>query len=76
MEGALKIEQDAFSPKIREKYQFDLNKGLWWQMMNTNWNLEEYNDYLDNPKVLINPWRPMKLFDNVFLETITQGPWF
>ena len=68
-------KQDAYSPKLKEKFSFDLNKGLWWQMMNTKWNLEEYNDYIDQPKHLFNPLRSVRLFDNTFLETVTMGPW-
>ena len=40
MEGAEAIKQDAFSPKLVEPFTFDPSKGLWWQMMNTKWNLE------------------------------------
>ena len=43
--------------------------------MNTQWNLDQYNDYLDAPKVLINPWRSVRLFDNPIAELITMGPW-
>ena len=28
--GAENIEQDKLSPKLREKYEFDVEKGLWW----------------------------------------------
>ena len=45
-------------------------------MMWTEWNLKEYIDYLEEPKLLITPWRTVKLFDNWFLETITQGPYW
>ena len=44
--------------------------------MFATWNMEEYNEYLDNPKLLINPWRSVVLFDNWFIETITMGPWY
>jgi 4-hydroxysphinganine ceramide fatty acyl 2-hydroxylase len=61
---------------MKEKYEFDTTKGLWWQMMWTPWTLEEYIQYLEEPKVLINPWRNVKLFDNWFFEEITQGPYW
>lgn len=75
MEGAEKIHQDSLSPKLKEPFMFDMSKGIWWQMMNTQWNLDQYNNYLDSPKVLINPWRSVKLFDNPIAELITMGPW-
>jgi len=28
--GAENIEQDKLSPKLQEKYEFDVEKGLWW----------------------------------------------
>ena len=45
-------------------------------MMWTEWTLEEYVQYLEEPKILLNPWRQVKLFDNWFLENFTQGPWW
>ena len=38
--------------------------------------MEEYNEYLDNPKLLISPWRSVRLFDNTLIETVTMGPWY
>lgn len=77
IQGAENIPQDTQNPKImKEKYVFDTTKGLWWQMMWTPWTLEEYIQYLEEPKLLINPWRNVKLFDNWFLEAITQGPYW
>ena len=70
------MKQDAFHPGLKEKHEFDPSKGLWWQMMKHEWNLEEYNEYLDNPKVLISPWRSVRLFDNWLVETVTMGPWY
>ena len=58
------------------EYEFDVTKGHWWQMMNTKWTLDDYINYLEEPKMLINPWRNVKLFDNVALEWITGGPWY
>ena len=45
-------------------------------MMWTEWNLKEYLDYLEEPKILLSPWRPVKLFDNPFMEWVTQGPYW
>ena len=40
------------------------------------WTLGEYIEYLEEPKILINPWRSVRLFDNDLLETLTMGPWY
>jgi len=37
--------------------------------------MAQYREYLDKPKTLVNPWRSVKLFDNIILETVTMGPW-
>jgi cytochrome b involved in lipid metabolism len=30
IQGAENITQDVFSPKLKEKYEFDISKGHWW----------------------------------------------
>jgi hypothetical protein len=45
-------------------------------MMWTEWTLKEYLDYLEEPKILLSPWRAVKLFDNPFMEWVTQGPYW
>ena len=76
IKGAENITQDKLSPTLREPFEFDLSKGHWWQMMWTEWTLEDYVNYCEQPKMLINPWRNVRLFDNDALEWITGGPWF
>lgn len=44
--------------------------------MNTDWTHEEYIKYLAEPKILLSPWRNVKLFDNAVFEFLTQGPWW
>jgi 4-hydroxysphinganine ceramide fatty acyl 2-hydroxylase len=46
------------------------------QLLNTKWTLKDYLEYLDEPKILINPWRSIILFDNPLLEAITIAPWY
>jgi len=76
MSYADKIKQDIDEPRLVDKWGFDFNKGLWWQMHNTKWTLKEYNEYLELPKTLVNPWRSVKLFDNWLLEFVTRAPWY
>jgi len=44
--------------------------------MNTEWSYDEYYDYINDPKVLVNPIRNVKLFDNGALELLTMTPWW
>lgn len=62
--------------KLNSKFDFDYNKGLWWQVMNTEWTYEEYYDYINDPKVLVNPIRNVRLFDSDFVELFTITPWY
>lgn len=61
---------------LNSKIDFDYNKGLWWQIWNTDWTYEEYYDYINDPKVLVNPIRDLRLFDNDFCEMLTITPWW
>jgi len=70
------IKQDIDEPRLVDKWNFDLSKGLWWQMHNTKWTLKDYNQYLAEPNTLVNPWRSVKMFDNWILEVATRSPWY
>uniref|UniRef100_A0A7S3CN35 Fatty acid 2-hydroxylase n=1 Tax=Strombidium rassoulzadegani TaxID=1082188 RepID=A0A7S3CN35_9SPIT len=61
---------------LNSKFDFDYNRGIWWQIWNTEWTFEEYYDYINDPKVLVNPIRDLRLFDNGVLELLTLTPWF
>jgi len=39
-------------------------------------NLEEYVEFINEPKHLVNPIRSLRLFDNPILEFFTMTPWF
>mmetsp|Transcript_32950 Transcript_32950/g.50392 ORF Transcript_32950/g.50392 Transcript_32950/m.50392 type:complete len:186 (-) Transcript_32950:264-821(-) len=65
----------AEAEKIKH-YGFDYTKGIFWQMLNAKWNLDEYRNYLDQPKTFVTPWRGFRLFDNPIMELVTQGPWW
>ena len=45
-------------------------------MWNTEWTHADYIKYLAEPKILLSPWRNVKLFENPFMEWITQGPYW
>jgi len=47
IKGAENITQDKLSPTLREPFEFDLSKGHWWQMMWTEWTLEDYVNYCE-----------------------------
>jgi len=38
--------------------------------------LEEYVQFINEPKHLVNPIRSLKIFDNGFLELFSLTPWF
>uniref|UniRef100_A0A7S3MVI9 Fatty acid 2-hydroxylase n=1 Tax=Strombidium inclinatum TaxID=197538 RepID=A0A7S3MVI9_9SPIT len=58
--------------------EFDYSKGLFKQMWDCDWSFEEYYVFINEPKVLVNPVRNLKLFDGYFsfLEIVTMTPWW
>jgi 4-hydroxysphinganine ceramide fatty acyl 2-hydroxylase len=62
--------------QLNSKLDFDYNKGLLWQVWNTEWTFEEYYSYINDPKVLVNPIRDVKLFDNVVMEYLSRAEWW
>lgn len=74
------VEQDDSKlKKVKEEYDgkwnFDYSKGMVWQVMQAKFTMEDYYDFLEKPKTLVNPWRTVRLFDNPIMEFVTQGPW-
>lgn len=61
---------------INDKFKFDYDKGIVLQVFNHDWTLEEYNQWSNEPKLLVNPVRDMKAFDNWFLELCSKTPWW
>lgn len=63
---------------IESKIKLDYNKGLFWQMLEIcpklSW--DEYVQFINEPKHLVNPVRDIKLFDNPILEALTSTPWY
>jgi len=55
---------------------FDYNKALMFQVWNATWTFEEYVEYINEPKHLVNPTRDVKLFDFAPFEFATQSPWW
>ena len=45
-------------------------------MHKANLKWDEYIEYINQPKHLVNPIRDLILFDNPFLEFLTKTPWY
>lgn len=45
-------------------------------MWYTEWKFEDYVQWINEPKHIVNPIRDVKLFGNPFLEAITMSPWY
>lgn len=54
----------------------DYNKGLLTQLWNTKLSREDYVKFIEEPKHLINPVRPVILFNTTWLEMFTKTPWY
>jgi hypothetical protein len=65
-----KEKLDAF----KKKYNIDLTKPLWKQV--SCLGKEEYNDFINDPKHLIDPPRDVPLYSNPILELVSKTPWW
>jgi len=54
----------------------DYSRGILNQLWVLKYTQEEYIQYINEPKHLINPVRDAKLFDSWYLEMLTKTPWF
>ena len=72
IEGAAGL--DGF--QLSDKFKFDYNRGIIWQIFIQKWSFEEYVQYINEPKLLVNPVRDIKMFDNAFLEYFSRTPWW
>ena len=62
--------------ELESKFQFDYTKGLFVQLWHTEWTFDEYYQYINEPKHLVNPVRNLRLFDSDICELLTMCPWF
>jgi 4-hydroxysphinganine ceramide fatty acyl 2-hydroxylase len=46
------------------------------QIHNANFTFDEYVTYINEPKHFVNPVRDLILFDNWFLEQVSQTQWY
>lgn len=45
-------------------------------MWNATWTFDEYVEFINEPKHLVNPVRDVKLFHFYPFEFVTQSPWW
>ena len=63
-----------YGNELNSKIQFDYTKSLFWQLVKTDWSYEDYMQYINEPKHLVNPVRNLWLFDFQPLEIVTMTP--
>ena len=63
-----------YGNELNSKIQFDYTKSLFWQLVQTDWSYEDYMQYINEPKHLVNPVRNLWLFDFQPLEIVTMTP--
>lgn len=63
--------------ELQSKYKFDYNRGLVYQLWTSDISHEDYIQWVNEPKHIINPVRDVVLFDNYYLENyLAKTPWF
>lgn len=66
---------DLLGQEFKSKFNIDYDKALLYQLFDANWTLEEYTDFINEPKILTNPVRDIKLFEHPFLEACSKARW-
>lgn len=61
------------NPPKNPKFQFDYNKGLFWQVWTADWTWEEYVEYINTPKHFIKMPKEYKFCDNPILNYFFKG---
>jgi len=61
---------------LQSKIKLDYSKGLYKQMLAANLTWDDYIQFINEPKHLVNPVRDIILFDNSFFEFFTMTPWY
>jgi len=59
-----------------KKYSFDYDRGLLYQIFTAEFTFEDYVNYINEPKHLVNPIRDVRLFDHWFLEVCSKTSWW
>lgn len=70
------IDEDYTDQKKVRSDSFDYNRGISYQVWSKEWKLEEYMDFINEPKQFVNPVRDLKMFDNPYLEPLSKCPWY
>lgn len=62
--------------KCVAKIKLDYNKALFGQLWDTKMTYDEYFQFINEPKHLVNPIRDIRCFDNPYLEQLSMTPWY
>lgn len=65
-----------FGEEFESKYEFDYDKPLLAQIYKANWSFKEYSQYINEPKILTNPVRDIRLFEADWAEYLSLAPWW
>ena len=63
--------------KLESKLKVDFTKGVFNQLGNRDdYTFEDYVQFINEPKQLINPVRDVRVFDQGFFEAFSKTPWY
>ena len=66
-----------FSNDLNETLNFDYNLGIVDQLFwSKNLTFEDYYQYINEPKHLINPVRDLRMFTSDFIEVFSKTNWY
>ena len=65
----MKINDD-----MNKKINFDYDKGIIYQIYSHPWEFDDYYQFINEPKHLVNPVRDVRMFDTQFFEMFSKTP--
>ena len=59
---------------MNKKINFDYDKGIIYQIYSHPWEFDDYYQFINEPKHLVNPVRDVRMFDTQFFEMFSKTP--
>ncbi len=62
--------------KLESKLKIDYTKGIMKQLWEGDFEWDDYDAFINEPKQLVNPIRDLIMFNSGFWEPLSKTPWY
>ena len=67
---------NLFDENFVSEVVMDYDKPLLEQVYHYDWDFDTYSEWINEPKILTNPVRDIKLFHSPIMESLSMAPWW